>query len=327
MPLNVEGYRLLSMDVSANGALEDFISQQLSGSHWVDGLARELFASGGKRVRSKLTLKVAEVLQIPHEMALPWAAANELLHNASLVHDDIQDQDRIRRGRPTMWVQHGLDVAISVGDYLLMKPFLLVSAMKVPAEARVELNHMISEAVARMAVAQVEERQLRNSLAAKDLRKLYLHVVSGKTSSLFDLPVTGLAVLADFSQADRAKVSQAFDIFGHFFQVWDDLKDFLGLKSKAKIGEDLREGKVTAVVTVFSQLYPEKVMALESFLSRPERSEDEVLQWVAEMCRPEVIRKTREWLDELWSEFEAIVPQVFHRHGLPQEFRQWVEVI
>jgi hypothetical protein len=95
-------------------------------------MVQEHLATGGKRLRSRLALSAIEAMGGTREHGVGWAAACELVHNATLIHDDLQDGDRVRRGNPTTWVRHGAAQAINAGDLLLMLPFLAIEA--VPAE-------------------------------------------------------------------------------------------------------------------------------------------------------------------------------------------------
>ena len=79
--------------------------------------------TGGKRLRARLALASCQALGGTREQAVAWAAACELLHNATLIHDDLQDGDEVRRGREALWVRHGAAQAINAGDLALMLPY------------------------------------------------------------------------------------------------------------------------------------------------------------------------------------------------------------
>ena len=94
-------------------------------------MLQEHLDTGGKRLRAKLTLQLAELFHIDHHDALQWALAVELLHNATLIHDDIQDGDRTRRNRPTTWSIHGVPQAINAGDLGLMLPYQCIVFLRI----------------------------------------------------------------------------------------------------------------------------------------------------------------------------------------------------
>lgn len=311
-------------DGALNDYLDHYLKHQLSGDHSVDELSRSLLAAGGKRIRSRLTLELAAMMDVAQDVALPWAAANEMLHSASLVHDDIQDRDLHRRGRPTLWSEHGVEVAISVGDHLLMKPFCLVNAIALPPETRVGLAQLICDAVSRMAVAQVQERLLLKRLGESSVTPHYLEVISGKTSALFELPVAGLSLIAGQDEDERARLVDSFRRLGHYFQILDDLKDVLGMKGKPERGADLREGKVSALVSAYLELRPHHAERLGAFLSGPRREAAGIAHWLGEFETAGAIDATWAWLEKLWAEFEDALPHTYGRQGLSLRLSEWM---
>ena len=99
-------------------------------------IAGEHLSTGGKRLRARLAMETGVRLGAEGKEMVPWAAACELLHNATLVHDDLQDGDRVRRGHPTMWVKHGAAQAINAGDLMLMPSCAVINAPQLPAPVR-----------------------------------------------------------------------------------------------------------------------------------------------------------------------------------------------
>jgi geranylgeranyl pyrophosphate synthase len=119
---------------------------ELGGDRLADPGARmvhEHLGAGGKRLRARLAIAACQALGGRAEDAVDWAAAVELLHNASLVHDDIQDGDRTRRGKPALWARYGSAQAINTGDLLLMLPFRALC--RYPAEAQAALVQILAE--------------------------------------------------------------------------------------------------------------------------------------------------------------------------------------
>ena len=168
-------------------------------------MVQEHLSTGGKRIRARLALSAAAAMGAPRARAVGWAAACELLHNATLIHDDIQDGDLIRRGQPTTWVRHGVPQAINAGDLLLMLPFLAVTfdAALEPA-VQAGLSRGLAEHAARTVRGQSEEMDL---LGGAHLDRVpYLRAVRGKTGGLFALPVEGAApAWKSRSRRDRSR--------------------------------------------------------------------------------------------------------------------------
>ena len=124
-------------------------------------MVREHLGAGGKRLRARLAIAACQALGGRAEDAIDWAAAVELLHNASLVHDDIQDGDRTRRGKPALWARYGPAQAINTGDVLLMLPFRALRTY--PAEVQAALVQILAEYGESTARGQIRELALTAS--------------------------------------------------------------------------------------------------------------------------------------------------------------------
>lgn len=246
-PLTRRG--LVADDVLAH--VEEMMMRHTRGS---DGcllgrIGLEHLAGGGKRIRARLALATCEAFGKPRMLAAPWAAAVELLHNASLIHDDLEDGDRVRRGRPTTWAVWGEAQAINAGDLLLLVPFVALGDLDAPGDVRAALSVALARAGAEMARGQAAEPGLLEVCAeGSDPWPAYEACVRGKTGALFGVPVEGAALLAGRSADDAATLGALFVDLGVLFQLQDDVLDLYGDKGRKKVGNDLREGKVSALV-------------------------------------------------------------------------------
>ncbi|MEC8424852.1 MAG: polyprenyl synthetase family protein, partial [Myxococcota bacterium] len=136
--------------------------RRLAAGHRLDRagvMVQEHLGTGGKRLRARLALAAATALGVGPG-ARAWAEAVELLHNATLIHDDIQDGDRVRRGQPTTWVRHGVAQAINAGDLMLMLPFLAISRGDVPVPVQAALSACLAEQAAATVRGQTDELHL-----------------------------------------------------------------------------------------------------------------------------------------------------------------------
>jgi geranylgeranyl diphosphate synthase type I len=176
----------------------------------------------GKRIRPLLTLLCADACGVDWHAALPAAAAVELLHNFSLIHDDIQDQSQLRRGRPTVWVKWGIAQAINAGDMLFTLAFLALQNLEETSSGAVALDasRILQKVCLRLTEGQYLDLsyEKRPDLTLAD----YWPMITGKTSALLG----GCAALgALVGRADRDR-REAFDEFGVklglAFQVLDD---------------------------------------------------------------------------------------------------------
>lgn len=231
-------------------------------------MVQEHLSTGGKRIRARLALSAAAALGAPRARAIGWAAACELLHNATLIHDDIQDGDLIRRGQPTTWVRHGVPQAINAGDLLLMLPFLAVTCdLALEPAVQAGLSRGLAEHAARTVRGQSEEMDL---LGGAHLDRVpYLRAVRGKTGGLFALPVEGAALIAGFDEAEARLLGETFTELGVLFQLQDDVLDLYGDKGRGLPGSDLKEGKVSALVVAHLERVPEDRAWLLNLLRAP----------------------------------------------------------
>jgi len=206
----------------------------------LDEAARHLVASGGKRVRPVTALLVTSACGGDPRLATPMAAAAELVHSATLLHDDVIDEGAERRGRPSTRVLWGNLVSVLSGDMLLTQALELVESAGVPGvmgDLLATLHALIAGEVAQLKARGREDVGLEG----------YLEVVRGKTASLFAFACRAGA------RAARADAS-VIDAVGRFgaevgvaFQVVDDVLDLSGDPRAVgkRLGADLAEGKTT----------------------------------------------------------------------------------
>ncbi|MBK6689094.1 MAG: polyprenyl synthetase family protein [Deltaproteobacteria bacterium] len=208
-------------------------------------IAHEHFLAGPRRQRGELVRELAQVLSVPLDRSIPWAAACELIHAASLIHDDLEDRSRWRQGSYSVWVRHGEAQAINAGDLLLMLPFLALESLPTdPATA-----WSLSRAIARRAVETVRGQSLELCLIASGRRTLeaYEEAVRGKSRVRWVLPVQGLAILAGLSEAQAEACAEPFAALGLACQLADEVRDLYG-QGRERRGDRLREGKVSALL-------------------------------------------------------------------------------
>ena len=209
--------------------------------------------SGGKRLRRFILIKSSEMFGGNLKRALPAAAAVELVHNFSLVHDDIMDNDDMRHSVQTVHKYNGMPLAILAGDILFSKAFELLA---IQGRANGVSEKAICEMVARLSSAciQVCEGQASDVLMASANNEFsidspqYINMITKKTAALFELSCAlGVLSAPNSSAADVQNLSWFGRNIGIAFQLVDDLIGITGhpsLTGKA-VGNDLREGKKT----------------------------------------------------------------------------------
>lgn len=231
-------------------------------------IAWEHIATGGKRLRARLAVFAVRALGAPPANGIAWGAACELLHNASLIHDDIQDGDRLRRGRPALWARYGTAQAINAGDLCIALGYAAIGAVPVSDAARWQLTSTMTLAARRIVAGQADELGLLARLTPS--WRDYAACVEGKTSALFSLPIEGAALVAGRSPADAAALADACRPLGLLFQIQDDILDLYGDNGRDRPGSDLAQsGKATAFVVEHLRLHPEDAGWLLPILTAP----------------------------------------------------------
>lgn len=222
--------RLLRKCVStSNGTLSDVVNHMLS--------------SGGKRIRPMLTLLSAWAFGDVNERTIAYAAAIELIHSASLLHDDVIDGAKVRRGKATANVLWGDSAAIVGGDFLLACAFELLSGHP---DARAMRD--IAETAQKMCRGQMLE--LAHAFDAQMSRDQYFEIVRLKTAELF-ASACFAGSLSGGAEIEHATCLRNFGLLiGIAFQIVDDLLDIIGSESMLgkPVGQDLRGGKMTLPV-------------------------------------------------------------------------------
>jgi geranylgeranyl diphosphate synthase type I len=258
----------------------------------------------GKLLRPSLVLFVAEELGAPKAKALPAAVGLELVHNFSLVHDDIQDQDRTRRGRPTLWARCGVAEAINAGD--LMHAISTSVVLRAGSEAAAAL----AAATAAMIEGQSLDLAFERRAATVDE---YLDMVDRKTGALLRCAFELGGIVAGADATVRGQLRTLGRSVGRAFQIQDDLLGVWGngdALGKPR-GSDVRRRKKSFPVAVaFSHATAGDRARLEAIYASEPVSEPDV-RWVIEMverlgARDEGAQKVREYLAEAEAELEAL---------------------
>ena len=206
--------------------------------------AAHLAASGGKRLRPHMAIKSCEMLGGRAAAAMPAAAAVEMVHNFTLVHDDIMDNDEVRHGVPTVHRRFGVPVAILAGDVLFSRAFEAVSGPRIGAARSALLAARLAAACTEVCEGQMLDMEMAGS-ARTPSEAEYLEMVSKKTAALFDASCAMGAICAGAGRRDVSRLASFGRNLGIAFQITDDLIGVMGdpAVTKKPVGNDLREGK------------------------------------------------------------------------------------
>lgn len=194
--------------------------------------------SGGKRLRPLVSLLVARACGYTGQRHVDVAAIIEMLHTATLLHDDVVDESSLRRGRATVNAQWGNPTAVLVGDYLVSRAFQMIAKLQSQA-----IFDIMSDGTC--VIAEGEVLQLINQHDPSTTEARYLEVIHGKTAKMFEAAAECSASLQDHSL--RPAMSAYARHLGAAFQIIDDVLDYTSSADVMgkNVGDDLAEGKPT----------------------------------------------------------------------------------
>jgi len=239
---NLPGLGFLKKDIYM---LEEFLKRFTDS---LEGVLHETVKStlnaGGKRIRPLLFLICARNENYDIDYLMPAAASIEMIHTASLIHDDIIDKSVLRRGKKTVYYNYGKDTAKFVGDYLFTHTFSLLNGYNDP-----EILFEMSDAANLLVKGEFD--QLKTKKDFNQGEAAYFEKIKEKTSSLFILSCALGGILSRSGKRDIENMKKFGEYVGISFQINDDLIDVdtdmddASLKFGKTIGNDLRQGNIT----------------------------------------------------------------------------------
>jgi geranylgeranyl diphosphate synthase, type II len=238
-------------------------------------LAADYPRRGGRMLRSSLCIATARLFGATIEDAAHSAAALELLHNAFLVHDDVEDESEIRRGRPTLHALHGIPVAVNVGDALTLLGLRALIDNRAPLGPRLTMR--VLEEAERMARESVEGQAIelgwRRDNAVSLRESDYLAMVLKKTCWYTTIYPSRIgALIGTRSERDLDRFIRFGFFLGAAFQIQDDLLNLVGDRRRygKELGGDVWEGKRTLMlIHLLSRASARDRRRLAAFLARP----------------------------------------------------------
>jgi geranylgeranyl diphosphate synthase type I len=206
--------------------------------------AEHLIVNGGKRLRPYMVIRSCQILKGKVSNAMPAASAVEMVHNFSLVHDDIMDNDEMRHGVPTVHKKFGMPIAILAGDVLFSKAFQVITDSKLSANATTHLVSRLSKACVDICEGQLLDVKMAEEKKIPSQAE-YITMIGKKTAALFDVSCAMGAICATNKPKDISNLSAFGRNLGIAFQITDDLIGVMGDPkiTKKPVGNDLREGK------------------------------------------------------------------------------------
>ncbi len=232
--------------------LPSYLANGLREGGRVDELLGHILTAGGKRLRPALVLLSARFYDYGVSRILPMAVAIEVLHIATLVHDDAIDNSNLRRGRPTINSIWGDNAAILLGDYLVAKAGELAAAT-----GNVEMPRRLFQTL--MTITSGELAQAFNAFDLEQSRRYYLHRIASKTAALLSLAAEAGATLSGAPSAAISALKGYGLNIGMAFQIVDDILDYIGTTEEMgkPVGSDLAEGTITLPVLLLMERHLE----------------------------------------------------------------------
>ena len=253
--------------------VENLIQEKLrSEVNLIQKMSNHHLRSGGKRLRALLTLESAKLTGYKEDKRdINLAACVELIHSATLLHDDVIDESELRRGVKTTNSVWGNQSSILVGDYLLSRCFEMMVE-----DGDLEVLKLLSSTSSK--IAQGEVLQLQHKGEADLLEETYIDIINLKTASLFSAATKTGACLSGSNEKEKKALESYGRNLGLAFQIADDALDFYA-KEKLfgkEIGKDFFEGKVTLpMIIIFQKGNKEEKNFLNEIMKKEKRTEQD----------------------------------------------------
>jgi geranylgeranyl diphosphate synthase type I len=244
--------RISELLASARAVVDPMIERYIPRSGRPEGLFSpiwDLLDRGGKRFRPALTLLACEAVGGDPSKAANAAAAVEILHNMTLIHDDIEDGSLLRRGKPCIHIIYGIPFAINAGDAMLIKVFEVLSDSPLPPEVGIKLVKKMAERAFQVTMGQAMEFE---ALRSRDLGDVdVIDILRNKTGALTALALELGGIAGGARKAELEALAKFGESIGIGFQIIDDVLNVDGRLEKygKEIGGDIREGKITVMVS------------------------------------------------------------------------------
>ena len=229
----------------------------------------------GKGIRPALTLLSGKLNKYDLTYLLPMAVSVELMHTATLVHDDAIDKAVVRRGQATINRIWGDEIAVLMGDYLFAKAGEFVSDTQTPRVIK-----LFSQTLGTISSGEIA--QFRGAFTLEQQREQYFKRIYGKTASLFSLSTQSGAILSKAPEDSVAIMKEYGDNLGIAFQIVDDILDFTSTEAVMgkPVGSDLNQGTITLPSLLLIERYPDDNPVKRLFETRDKKNIAQAIEMV-----------------------------------------------
>jgi geranylgeranyl diphosphate synthase type I len=269
----------------------------------------DLLDRGGKRWRAVLFLLFVEAFGEDPEAYLEYACIPEILHNGTIIVDDVEDGATLRRGEPALHHVYGTDVALNAGNAMYFMPLKIVrrNPADLDAATRLRVYEMLMEELNRTHLGQGMDIVWHNRRAVETTEAEYLEMCACKTGCLGRI-VARLAAIVTGNEADEPHVARYAESMSVAFQIADDVLDVEHAAERGGAfgkgaGNDVREGKKTLmVIRAVRAIGAERAARLEEILAAEENTDDEVMEVVETLHSTGAVEGARETAHDLAAE-------------------------
>jgi octaprenyl-diphosphate synthase len=237
----------------------------------IGSLVSHMISSGGKRLRPIFVILSSKLCENKSDDHIKMAACVELLHTATLFHDDVVDKSKLRRGRKTANELWGNSASILVGDFLLAQAFMIMSQI-----GNLEIINVLSETSS--IITEGEVKQLMHKSDVKTSFEDYIDIIRGKTAELFSACCKTGAIIANADIAKKSNLEKFGRDMGIAFQIADDALDYTAKNESLgkKKADDFREGKATLpIINAYINSSAEDKKYLEKLFEKNEKARGE----------------------------------------------------
>lgn len=280
----------------------------------------DMLDRGGKRWRPALFLLICDALGKKEDYCLDFSIIPEVIHNGTLVIDDIEDSSEVRRGKPCAYKIYGNDIAINAGNAMYYLPLLplMVNKNRLPSEAQRDIYEIYVQEMINLSMGQAMDITWHRGIANADTlsEQDYLQMCAYKTGTLARMAAKMAAVLAGADGKLVEKLGRLAESIGVAFQMQDDILDLTGVefaKKKGGLGGDISEGKRSLLVIYTLQKASsadrERLLEILNMHTTNQKLRNEAITIIKKYGAFEHVKATAErMVTDSWNEVDKLLP-------------------
>jgi geranylgeranyl pyrophosphate synthase len=304
---------LFQVDPPKYGCNEQTLKEAIANPIW------DMLDRGGKRWRPALFLLICEALGKKLDSCLDFAIIPEVVHNGTLVIDDIEDSSEVRRGKPCTYKMFGVDIAVNAGNAMYYLPLVPLMEQKssLPAKQLADVYEIYVQEMINLSIGQAMDIAWHRGLANADniAEEDYLQMCAYKTGTLARMSAKIAAVLSGADEKLVKKLGTFAESIGVAFQMQDDILDLTGeefAKKKGGLGQDITEGKRTLMVIrtlkTASPADRQRLIEILNMHTSEQALRDEAIGIITKNGAVEYVKKKADaMVEESWREVDALL--------------------